>query len=240
MSSVEPPRFVVRPHDPAAQRRRLVGLALAWAGCVLLAAVAGFWLGDRGPLASPEHKRERQTSAENESLKQQVALLTRSEQVARIAAQELKRTLAEREEEIAGLRADLAFYARLTGGDAQRAGLSIQDVRLRRVGTSNAYNVTVTLTQNAKRGEESRGRITLALEGVRGDRLALIDWATLGGPAEKDGLPFAFKYFQQVNGTLIVPAGFVPNRLRVTAQPQGGDALVRDVAWNDALKEKLD
>lgn len=240
MSSFEPPRFVVRPHDPAAQRRRLLGLALAWAGSLLLAALVGFWLGDRGPLASPGHQRERQMLAENEQLKQQAALLTRSEQVARIAAQELKRTVAEREEEIAGLRADLAFYSRLTGGDAQREGLAIQDVRLARVNGSSAYNVTVTLTQNAKRGEESRGRLSLALEGVRGEHLVVLDWASLGGPAGKDGLPFAFKYFQQVSGTLIVPAGFVPNRLRVTAQPQGGDALVRNVAWNEALKGALE
>jgi hypothetical protein len=237
MSIRPPPRYVVQSLDSQASRqRRWLWLALAWVGSLLVVAVAVYLAVDRGPLASPDRTHERQLRADNDDLRQQVATLTRSEQIARVAADELKGTLADREEEISGLRTDLAFYSRLVGGGTQREGLQVQGVHLQRVPGSRAWNFTVTLTQNAKRGEETRGKLRVAVEGIRGEKLARLEGSAIGGPEQKDGLDFAFKYFEQVRGTLLLPADFTPNRLRVTIAPQGGADHTTSVEWTDALK----
>jgi hypothetical protein len=70
---------------------------------------------------------------------------------------------------------------------------------------------------------------------VRGGKLATLDWAGLAGAGGKAGLPFAFKFFQQLQGTLVLPADFVPNRITVTLHPHAGDDVSRTLDWNAAL-----
>jgi hypothetical protein len=59
-----------------------------------------------------------------------VATLTRSDQISRDANRDLQGSLAERDEEIAGLRADVAFYERLVGATAQRRGLAVHALKM--------------------------------------------------------------------------------------------------------------
>ena len=237
MSTRPPPRYVVQTvDDPALRRRRWVWLVLAWV-ISLLVVGAGTWLAtDRGPLASTEHVESRQLEQENDTLQQQVATLTRSVQVSQVATQSLKDTLAKREEKINGLRADLAFYSHLIGGGAQHHGLRVQDVHLTQVDDSRAWNFTITLTHNVKRGSEVKGAVQVSVEGILNGHLTRLPWSKLGGHAAADGIDFEFRYFQQVHGTLMLPQGFTPNRVRIEANPAQGKTVVRSVDWRDALK----
>jgi hypothetical protein len=235
MASRPPPRFVVRPHDTAGQRRRWLWLGAGWLGSLLLTGLGVGLLVHRATPAAGEQRLIQALSLQNEQLKQQVANLQRSEQVTEIATKTLRGSLAEREEEIAGLRADLGFYARLVGGDAQREGLRVQEVTLQPIAGTRGWNLTLSLTQNAKRGEEVSGKVLVGVEGLRGDKVVQLDWASLGDATQKDGLPFRFKYFQQLHATMVLPADVRPNRLHITVQPAGDEAVSRSVAWSEAL-----
>lgn len=233
-----PPRLVVQTHDAARQHRRRRWLLIAWPASLLLAAAAAFWLGQSPvPLPLPHGNRSqvKQLQAENEQLKQRVADLQRSQQVADVAMRSLQRSMAEREEQISGLRADLGFYSRLVGGDSQRQGLRVQEVRVQPVAQSNAWNVTLSLTQNLRRSGEIDGKVTITVEGLSNNQVQLLSWDALGDNAQKDGLPFHFRYFQQLHATFVLPAGFRPTRLRIHAAPDQGAAAERAVAWGDAL-----
>ena len=242
MASRPPPRYVVRPHDAASQRRRLLWLGLAWLGSVLLIALlvalaVGAWKGV-APRLSDRHE-VRALTTENEDLKQQVANLQRSQQVADIATKALRETISQRDEEISGLRADLSFYSRLVGGDAQREGLKVQEVSLQALPHSSAWNLTVSLTQNIKRDDDTSGTTSVTVEGLRNNKVIQLDWSALGDAAEKDGIPFKFRYFQQLHTTIALPSDFRPTRLHVTVQPENGDPVSRAVAWSDALSSPV-
>lgn len=239
MASRPPPRFVVRPHDEASLRRRRLGLGVAWLVSLLLTGAIVGTLAWRTTPAAVDHREAKQLARQNDTLKQQIANLQRAQQVTQIATKSLRGTLAEREEEINGLRADLGFYSRLVGGNAQREGLKVQEVQLRPVHGSHAWNLALSLTQNAKRGSDVSGTVKLSVEGVRGDKVVALDWSSLGDAAQKDGLPFRFRYFQQLHATFMLPADFKPTRLRIHVQPEGDDAVDRAVAWNDALSGNL-
>ncbi|HEX7130468.1 MAG TPA: DUF6776 family protein [Rhodanobacteraceae bacterium] len=172
----------------------------------------------------------------NEALQNRIAILQRDRQVSQIADRALQRSLAERDEEIRSLRADQAFYSRLVGTDARPGGLTVHGVALKPIARTRAFNFTVTLTHSAEGGKETGGTLTLAVEGIRADKLAVLDWRELVGPDAGGGLPFAFKYFQQVQGTLMLPADFTPNRIRVTLDPQDGPQVTRSLPWSEALR----
>jgi len=228
-----PPSLVVRPHDPARERRgHLLAGAIWLVSLVVVAAVTTAIISYGFESAS----RTRSTTADKdtEALKQRVATLERSEQVAKAAVSDLQQTLRDREEEIESLRSDLAFYGRLVGG-GKREGLAVHVLKVSRVANSQAWNFVATLTQNFKRGQDTKGNLTLAIEGVLGGKLTTLDWAALTQGQDPSGIAYGFKYFQQVNGTIMLPAGFQANRVRIRVEGDAG-RVEQDFAWNDAVK----
>jgi hypothetical protein len=167
------------------------------------------------------------------ALEQRVATLARSDQISREANRDLQGTLAERDEEIAGLRSDVAFYARFVGSTAQRRGLNVHQLHLARQG-GQAWHFTATLTQNLNRGAVNRGGLTLSLEGSRDGRLQKLDWARLRQQPQPAPLAYSFKYFQQVEGDILLTAGLQPVRLVVRLQPEGGAAVEQSFTWAEA------
>ena len=173
--------------------------------------------------------------ARSDKLSQEVSTLRRSDQISRAANRDLERTLAERDEEIAGLRADIAFYERFVGATGQRRGLSVHDLEMRLQG-GDAWHFVATLTQNVNRGAVNTGRVTLSLEGTRDDRLERLSWSGLRKQGNAPGLPYSFKYFQQVEGEVMLPKGFKPLRVTVRLVPQGGSAVEQSFPWPETVR----
>ena len=239
MASRPPPRLVVRRQDDAGARRRWLWLGSAWLASLLLTGLLAGLLTRHASPAVRDQRQLRALNAQIDDLKQQLANLQRAAQVNEVATRSLRGTLAQREEELNGLRADLGFYSRLVGGDAQRTGLKLQEVQLQPITGSHGWNLTLSLTQNAKRDEETVGNALISIEGLRGDKVVTLDWAALGDAAQKDGLPFRFVYFQQLHGTFVLPADFRPMRLRLLIQPTSGEPIDRTVAWGAALSGNI-
>ena len=167
-------------------------------------------------------------------LEQQVATLSRSEQVSRDANRDLQGTLAERDEEIAGLRADVAFYERFVGSTAQRHGLAVHQLQLQQQ-QGPAWHFTVTLTQNLNRGAVNSGRLTLSVEGTRNGKLRKLDWGQLRQQPGAPGLDYSFKYFQQLQGDLLLPDGMQPIRVIARLVPARGAPVEQSFTWADAV-----
>ena len=239
MAARPPPRFVVRRHDDVGHRRRWWRLGLAWLGSLLLVGLIVGTLSRHATPAAIDLRQQRSLQTRIGDLQQQIANLQRAAQVNEVATRSLRGSLAQREEELSGLRANLGFYARLVGGDAQRQGLKLQEVKLQPITGSRGWNLTLSLTQNAKRGDETTGNATISVEGLRGDRVITLDWPALGDATQKDGLPFRFMYFQQLHGTIMLPADFRPTQLRILIQPASGEPVDRTVAWGAALSGNI-
>lgn len=239
MASRPPPRFVVRRHDDVEHRPHWLWLAVAWLGSLLLVALIVGLLMQRTAPVAVDHRQQRALNAQINDLQQQIANLQRAAQVNGIAARALRGTLAQREEEINGLRADLGFYARLMGGDDMHDGLKVQEVKLQPVAGSHGWNLTLSLTQNAKRSDAIAGNAMVSVEGLRNDKVVQLDWPALGDTAQKAGLPFRFMYFQQLHATLVLPADYRPTRLRIHIQPANGPAIERTVGWDEALSGNI-
>lgn len=219
------------------------GLAYAVIAVFLFAMAFGIWglwtvfaPQPDNPVAQLDSQRGRIAE-----LEQQVANLTRSDQVSREANTKLQGTIAERDEQIAGLRADVNFYERFVGATAQRRGLSVHELRLAPQaggtadsGAARPWHFTATLTQNLSRGAISQGVLTVSLEGSRDGRLQQLDWSSLRQQPDAPGIDYSFKYFQQVEGDILVPAGLQPVRLVVRLQPRGGKAVEHSVTWAEA------
>jgi cell division protein FtsB len=170
--------------------------------------------------------------AQAEELGQRNATLARSDQISRQANQDLQDTLSQRDEEIAGLRADTAFYDRLVGPTARREGLNVFSSEFT-AGGGNVWKYRIMLTQTLNRGAISAGRMSFAVEGTQDGKPVTLDWAQLHPQPDASEQPYSFRYFQRMEGSVTLPAGFVPQRVRVSLR--GGDAVIdRDFDWKTA------
>ena len=232
-----PPASPVSSKGPgAATERRRAARRTVRRGPLLLAVVAvsllfgawGLWAGLRGGGVAGPDAGERIAA-----LEQEVTTLTRSDQISREANLKLQGTLAERDEEIAALRADVAFYERFVGATAQRRGLTVHELRLA-PGTDSVWHYTATLTQNLNRDASSEGELRLAVEGTRDGRLEQLDWDDLRQREDAPALPYSFRFFQLVEGDIVLPQGFTPTRVTVRLQPRGGRAVEESFPWSEA------
>lgn len=217
-------RFVIVPHRPYV--RVLLALALVlWVASLVAtwmvaserAAPGRDQLRSELSLTSERAKRAEELALQ---LRQNVATLRRSDQISRAANTELQATLAEREEEVSALRADVAFYERLVGATGQRRGLSVHEAVFMPE-SGGTWRYTITLTQNLNRGAISKGEARLSVEGVREGRLVNLGWAELLQKPDASGQPFSFRYFQQLDGSVMLPEGFTPQRVRVQLRSDG-------------------
>ena len=212
------------------------GAAYALIAVFLLALGFGGWGAWR--LFMPAHDDPRATvraqQARIDALEQRVATLSRSDQISRDANRDLQGTLAERDEEIAGLRADVAFYARFVGSTAQRRGLNVHALHLQRQ-AGPAWHFVATLTQNLHRGAVNRGELTLSVEGSRDGRMERLDWSQLRQQRDAPGVAYSFKYFQQAEGDILLPPGLQPVRVIVRLQPVGSAVVEQSFTWAEAI-----
>lgn len=233
------PRLVVRELDSGIRWRRWLLLFALWAASLALA-----WLHGRDfvstpavrSAADPAAKRNdlQSLNTELEAVRSRLAVAERAEQVAQAATLTLQENLREREQEIAALRADLGFYQRLVGGSDRRT-LGVHTVTLEAVPDTRTFNFVLTLTQNLKKSALTAGTAQIALEGVRDGTVVTLPWRELSAANGSADLRFSFKYFQRLEGMLTLPAGFVPNRILVSASTSGGERTQQAFAWSEAL-----
>ncbi|QDI04886.1 hypothetical protein E4A48_15410 [Xanthomonas cerealis pv. cerealis] len=230
------PRFQIVPNGAAPPRGRALWLlvAIVW----LLSLGGTWWLASRraapqlGAVKTQLGEAERKLQAQQrqiDTLNQRQATLARSDQISRAANNEVQSSLAERDEEIAGLRADVAFYERLVGATSQRKGLTVHSAEFSSE-AGGTWHYNVVLTQNLNRGAISQGQMRLAVEGVRSGKLTSVGWDELHQKSGVPGQDYSFRYFQQLDGSVILPKDFTPQRVRVSLSG-GGAPVTQTFDW---------
>jgi len=225
-----PPILVVRPSRTPRRWRWPLVIALLWLASLAAVPVILHYFGQ-----ARQHVAAVRDDKARDELLQKLAIAQRAEQVARAANSDMQQSLLDRQEEIAGLRADLAFYSKLTDGRSQPEGLAVHGIHLTAGVAPRVYNFTVTLTQTLRSGQIASGRVHLTVSGVANGVLTTLAWTQLAPNQDAAGIAFSFKYFQQVAGTLMLPADFTPNRIRVEAEGGGMGRAEQDFSWVDAL-----
>lgn len=221
--------------DPKRRLRRRVAFVVLWLLSLLLAAEAGrrLWPPATGELGAELH-RLRAAVAESgeriEQLESRLRLAERGEEVARGALARLQGLLAQREAEVAALRADLAFFERLTAAEGERRGMSIHGLVLRPRG-GDIYQVRFALAQNLETARPVRGRVWLEVEGMSDEKRRRLGWTVLRKDPAAVPLSYAFRYFQQFEEDITLPPRFRPLRLIVRWSPEGGREAEESYPW---------
>ncbi|MGH8190503.1 MAG: DUF6776 family protein [Rhodanobacteraceae bacterium] len=218
-------------------RRRWIHVSL-WGLAIVVAFGLGLTAGPALHRSGDARAQAHKLAARNAALQDRLQALQQQQQTDSTALAALRTSLAGRDAELQKLKEQQAFYAKLIGIDSHRSGLGVHGIALAPVAGTRAWNFVVTLVNTTENADAAHGTLTLEVEGVQGGKLATVGWSNLAGPGAKDGVPFAFKFFQQLSGSFMLPKGFVPNRVTVTLHPRRGGELSRKLDWKEAAANR--
>lgn len=208
----------------------VVGIALAMVGLLWATFDYGRWRAGYDHVAAAREQARlvaelREVRGDNAALNDRVALLERSSEIDETARAQVKGSITELQDEILELREELAFYRGIVAPD-DGGGLRIQSVKLSRGAQDRFWHWRLVLIQSIKHEQRAFGTIELTVHGARGGipaQLALREVAAAPAPV----LQYSFRYFQDFEGDLMLPAGFTPGRVEIEVQPRGGGSPIR-------------
>jgi hypothetical protein len=157
---------------------------------------------------------QEQTLAQLAEQKTRAAVAEREVDVVRAANELLRKSELERQDEIAALQADLAFYRRLGGANGSQAPLAVHYLEVQATQSPRVFRLIFTLTQNLRWAAIIAGRVELGVEGIIDGAARTISQDDLLDDSAEP-LLFRFKYFQQIERLMTLPEGFEPSRLSI-------------------------
>ena len=215
-------RSVVVQEDP---RRKCLLRVLA--GLVLLGTfVAGVLLGVGGV------NLQWSIAQENNDLREQLALLSRhteelqqwqaNNQTRRdidAAALEIVRIdLASQQETIAELERGIKFYKSLMAPGELQEGLSIRSIDIIAEDEPGHYQFRVLVQQSTRKHQLLTGSLNVWVVGEMDGKVARFDLSALSEDVPNANIRLRFKYFQSIDIELVLPAGFTPQLVQMSAK----------------------
>ena len=118
------------------------------------------------------------------------------------------------------LEEELKFYRKIMSPEREEKGLVIDSLLITGTETQTEFHFQVTLIQAGKQTQFIQGDVILTLTGLLGGKTTEYDFRELGTFKPKH-FKFQFKYFQNIQGFINLPEGFVAKNLRITAKTKG-------------------
>jgi hypothetical protein len=162
-------------------------------------------------------------------------VVEREAEVLRQANRILRETESERQAELGRLQSELDFYRRLAGSGGAQSGLDVYRAKIVPTESRQVFQFILTLTQNIQRASMISGRVRIDIEGTLDNRPVNLRWAQISD-GETPEPAFRFKYFQQLEGYLVLPDGFNPLRISLTLESKNQrKPVVRTFDWANLL-----
>lgn len=216
-------RSVVVRHEPY-RRIRMASLLLV---VVVVVAASSALLGSSAvydQLLAVEQERDQLTDALVESeqarqySEQQLANLSTGAAVDRQAVGEVRAIIKEQRQQIAELKEEIGFYKGLMSPTERERGLSIRGWEVYPTAHPQRFQYKLLIQQLAVKHQVLKGSVSVVITGREGDIEKSINLAGLSAAGMASNVPLRFKYFQNIEGELEIPVGFVPHQVALVAR----------------------
>lgn len=206
------------------RHRQVVVLALALAAALVLGA--GFLLGQQAAFSGtgidPVRYREQAAAlqaarAEQAELSRQLGVMAARHDVDRAALELVRRELAAQNEQIAGLEEGIRFYRSLMAPGEIAQGFSLREFELVAREDPGRYGFRIVAQQEARKHTTLQGELYAEVRGQQAGEPRSYPLAELSADLESTILPLRFRYFQSIEGELVLPEGFEPQAVSVVA-----------------------
>ncbi len=147
------------------------------------------------------------------------------EQTMRIESQayaQVRKDLMGLQDELLELKEELEFYRGIVSPNDANRGLQIQRFTVAKGSGERSWHYKLVLTRVLKNRGTARGTAEILVEGVSTESGITKQLALSGISVPRvQQLRYNFKYFQNIEGEIELPAGFIPSRAILILRPGG-------------------
>jgi hypothetical protein len=128
---------------------------------------------------------------------------------------EVARTIGDLQAQVAHQTQELAFYRGIIAQGAAAVGVKAQQVRITAGAKPDKFVLHVALVRSVRPDNVAAGALGVTIDGATADGKA----TTMDLPAVTAGkqheLPYSFRYFENLDQEVVLPAGFRPEHVAV-------------------------
>jgi hypothetical protein len=231
-------KMVVVPHRPWRNFFLTLGALLS---AVILTGAGMYYGYSRGTNENIEVRVERdQLSASVNSLQDQLETLQQDyvnlEQASRVDRQavvEVQEMLVGLREINAQLEEDVLFYRQIMSPENDESGLAIGQLDLSATEEENRIRYHIELKQLANNENVISGYANVNILGMQDGNEVSLPLRSIAIEENQLDIRLQFRYFQNIEGELIIPENFVPENVQILAVAQGNNAktVQKNFVW---------
>jgi hypothetical protein len=168
-------------------------------------------------------------------LREKYTVLERAAQVDKEAYNTINGNLKELQNELLELKQEVAFYRGIVAPSETASGLNIMSLKFDSIGDNNGYRFKLILTQLKTNERVVRGQARIFIDGIMQGKQRQLSLSEVSGGKIKDDLNMRFKYFQNLEGDIVLPEGFAPSSVVVDLHPRGRGLtrIKKSFDWSD-------
>ncbi len=216
-------RMVVVPYRP---RQRVLFTVAVLAG-VFTSALGGWAYGYYKTMLSQESIQADRAGlvadmetlqTENTDLKRQIAILDRASVMDQRATEEVQTTIRTLRERVAQLEQDIVFYRQVVSEETEDTGLVIGQFDIETTQQPERFRYKLVMRQEDADGDTFlTGHVNVNVVGQLEEEQVIYSLRDISEDEDELDIRLRFKFFQNIEGEMALPDGFVPDRIQIAA-----------------------
>lgn len=213
---------------------------------VLIAAAAGFVFGyldaaEKFALAAADNQELALELAdardELKELRSQVVISDRTSIMDQRANEEVQDTINSLRQQVMQLEQDVMFYRQVMTPEVAIPGLIIAEFTVRLSDVPDTYIFRAVFRQAGAGDRELKGKVQIDVAGTRSGEKVLVPLQALVPDVDKVNTELNFRYFQNIEGELVLPADFLPTHVEIRAESMEPQQRKLEKLFNWTLAE---
>ena len=236
-----PSQLIIKAHNPwkfwvKVLLFAVAFLLVAWVMYIYGYDKAGY---DNHVLQNEERRLQEQIfqlGKANSELREKYTVLEKSISIDRQAYDNVDTSLKDLQDELLELKAQVAFYRGIVSPKETASGLHITSLKFSTIDNKNSYRFKLVLSQLKNNQNLVRGKARLLIDGVINGEHKQLNLSDMSG-GDLAGLKLHFKYFQTLEGDVVLPEGFTPSSVLVDLNPVGKSTsrIKKNFDWTDIV-----
>jgi hypothetical protein len=235
-------QLVVRMYSPWRRRATMVLAVLLMLAVPYATYEFGRWYSGYSIVAVTQERLEhaervRKLEQQVAALQSGVASAELSRNVDRESYESVEKTLADLQAQVREQRDELAFYQAIVSPKEGPSGPRVQSVSVTHGALADHYQLKLLLIQSLLQEAMAGGSLKVELAGTRGGQPATLSLADVAVDEHvRNDLPFSFRYFQELEQEIVLPADFAPTNINVEVKSSRQAAVKQSFGWQPEEK----
>jgi hypothetical protein len=157
---------------------------------------------------------------ERNELRRELAMVKQAAEIDRESILSVRERIKEFQDERLKMEEELAFLRGIVSTTSKKQALRVQNFKLEPGLEAGQYHYRFSVSQVINSGIIAKGKIDINVTGLRDGREQILSLSEISDD-KADSIKMRFRFFQNIEGKLLLPEGFEPASFNIDVKPSG-------------------